>query len=257
MTLLLQLLPLLPVGLLAGLLSGLLGIGGGLIFAPLLLLLGLPPHGALATSTVAIVPTTVGGTLAHLRQGTLPWRGGLVMAATAAASGVLFSQLGGRLQGSGLLVLQALMYAGLTLSISPRSQLPQAEGASTPPAAGLVAVGAIAGAASGLVGVGGGLVIVPVLVRCLQVPVHQAVRYSTLAVLASASTASLVFLADGRAQGLAALVLGSSAAITARWSAARLDRVPEAWLVQLLRLLTAVLACTSGAKAILAWRGGG
>jgi len=207
MTLLLQLLPLLPVGLVAGLLSGLLGIGGGLIFAPLLLLLGLPPHGALATSTVAIVPTTVGGTLVHLRQGTLPWRGGLVMAATAAASGVLFSQLGGRLQGSGLL--------------------------------------------------GGGLVIVPVLVRCLQVPVHQAVRYSTLAVLASASTASLVFLADGRAQGLAALVLGSSAAITARWSAARLDRVPEAWLVQLLRLLTAVLACTSGAKAVLAWRGGG
>ncbi|MBM5798469.1 MAG: sulfite exporter TauE/SafE family protein, partial [Cyanobacteria bacterium K_Offshore_0m_m2_072] len=60
-----SLLPLVPLGLLAGLLSGLLGIGGGLIFSPLLLLLGLDPHQALATSSLAIVPTTLGGTWSH------------------------------------------------------------------------------------------------------------------------------------------------------------------------------------------------
>ena len=69
----LQLLILLPLGILAGLLAGLLGIGGGLVFSPLLLWLGLSPHQALATSTLAIVPTTAGGSWAHLRRGLLPW----------------------------------------------------------------------------------------------------------------------------------------------------------------------------------------
>ena len=55
-----SLLPYLPLGLLAGLLSGVLGIGGGLVFSPLLLLAGLDPHQALATSTLAIVPRVVG-----------------------------------------------------------------------------------------------------------------------------------------------------------------------------------------------------
>ena len=46
-----SLLSLVPLGLLTGLLSGVLGIGGGLVFSPLLLLVGLDPHHALATST--------------------------------------------------------------------------------------------------------------------------------------------------------------------------------------------------------------
>ena len=71
---LLPLLPLLPLGILAGLLSGLLGIGGGLIFAPLLLAMGLSPHQALATSTLAIVPTTLAGSWTHLRTGAIPAR---------------------------------------------------------------------------------------------------------------------------------------------------------------------------------------
>lgn len=64
------------LGVLTGLLSGLLGIGGGLIFSPLLLLLGFDAHHALATSTQAIVPTTFGASWANLRSGTMAWRGG-------------------------------------------------------------------------------------------------------------------------------------------------------------------------------------
>lgn len=56
-----DLLVLVPLGVVAGLLSGLLGIGGGLVFSPMLLMVGLAPHQALATSTLAIVPTTLGG----------------------------------------------------------------------------------------------------------------------------------------------------------------------------------------------------
>lgn len=115
-----SLLPYLPLGLLAGLLSGVLGIGGGLVFSPLLLLAGLDPHKALATSTLAIVPTTLGGTWAHLRNRSLPWRGGLAIVLGAGLGAGLFSQVGLVLHGWMLLAMQALMYGGLALSFRPR-----------------------------------------------------------------------------------------------------------------------------------------
>ena len=73
----------LPMGLLAGALAGLLGIGGGLIFAPLLLWMGLTPHQALATSTFAIVPTAIGGSFTHWRSRSLPLKAAFVIGLTA------------------------------------------------------------------------------------------------------------------------------------------------------------------------------
>lgn len=248
-----SLLPLLlPLGLLAGLLSGLLGIGGGLVFSPLLLLLGLSPHAALATSTVAIVPTTLGGTWAHVRNRTLPRRGGLAIAAGAALGGGVFSQLGAGLDGGLLLGLQAGMYGLLSVLIRSRADLP----ADQPPRqrpkdlAGLGLVGAVAGLASGMLGVGGGLVMVPLMVRLLAVPVHLAIRFSTLAVLTASSFASLAFVQDGRALLPVGLLLGGTAAVGAQWSAQRLNKVPEQRLVWLLRAFTLALALDSGRRAL-------
>lgn len=245
-----SLLPLLPLGLLAGLLSGLLGIGGGLIFSPLLLLLGLEPHQALATSTLAIVPTTLGGTWAHVRQGRMAWKGGAAIALGASLTAGLASRLGQGLEGWQLLGLQALMYALLTVVISPRGELERDQGRPEPGLIPMALVGALAGVAGGLLGIGGGLVMVPVMVRGLGVQIHAAVRYSTLAVLVSACVASTTFLADGRADPLIGLVLGGTAALAAQWSASRLERVSEGRLVWLLRAVTLVLAVDSGRRAI-------
>jgi uncharacterized membrane protein YfcA len=249
---LIQLLPVLPLGLLAGVLSGLLGIGGGLVFSPLLLLLGLEPHQALATSTLAIVPTTLAGSAVHLTNGSLPRRQGLVLAGAAACCAVGFSQLGGLLPGSALLVLQSLLYGVLAFTIRPRSRLRSAGTASLPSWPALAAVGSVAGLTSGLLGVGGGLVMVPLLVQGLALDVHRAVRLSTLAVLASSLAAGTAFLGEGRGQLLIGLVLGGTAALGARWSAARLHRLKEAQLVWLLRGLTLLVACDSGRRAVQA-----
>jgi uncharacterized membrane protein YfcA len=251
-TLIWSLLPLLPLGLVAGLLSGLLGIGGGLIFSPLLLLLGLTPHQALATSTLAIVPTTRGGPIAQVHSGRLTWPGAVAIAGGAALSAGLFSRLGQGLAGWQLLSLQAGLYALLTGLVRTRNQLDPAPEREPHPLA-LALVGALAGVAAGLLGVGGGLVMVPVLVGGLGMPVHTAIRYSTLAVLASSSSASVAFLADGRADPLIGLVLGGTAAVAAQWSASRLERVPEKRLVWMLRAITLVLALDSGRRAVGLW----
>ena len=247
---LIQLLPVLPLGLLAGVLSGLLGIGGGLVFSPMLLLLGLEPHQALATSTMAIVPTTLAGSAVHLRNGTLPWQQGLVLAGTAACCAIGFSQLGVLLSGRWLLLLQALLYGVLAFTIKPRSSLEAGVAKPAPTWPALAAVGSVAGLTSGLLGVGGGLLMVPLLVQALAMDIHRAVRLSTLAVLASSLAAGSAFVSEGRGHLVIGLVLGGTAALGARWSAARLHRLRDTQLVWLLRGLSLLVACDSGRRAL-------
>jgi uncharacterized membrane protein YfcA len=101
-----------------------------------------------------------------------------------------------------------------------------------------------------LLGLGGGLVMVPLMVQLMQVPIHLAIRFSTLAVLTSASVASTTFLLDGRALLPIGMLLGGTAAVAAHWSAARLDRVSDGQLTWLLRALTFMLALDSGRRAL-------
>ena len=239
-----------PLGLLAGALAGLLGIGGGLIFAPLLLWMGLSPHQALATSTFAIVPTAIGGSYTHWRTRTLQLKPGLAIGLSAFVTALVFSRLGRLAAGWQLLTLQALLYLLLALTIRGDRSDQQPESDQPPPLKGLTAVGGVAGLAGGMLGLGGGLLMVPLMVNGLSVSIRQAIRLSTLAVACSASAASLQFLHEGRGQWMLGLVLGAVAAFAAQWTAARLDRVNTGTLAWLLRVLSLLLAVDSGRRAV-------
>ena len=73
----------------AGVLAGLFGVGGGILFVPILVALGLSHHDATGTSLLAILPTVVAGTWRQSRYGNVRWRAALVvgLAAAAAAQG--------------------------------------------------------------------------------------------------------------------------------------------------------------------------
>jgi uncharacterized protein len=74
------------LGVLAGVLSGLFGIGGGILFVPTLtLVLGLTQLHAEATSLLAILPTAVAGTWQQRRYGNVRWRVALVIGLAAIA----------------------------------------------------------------------------------------------------------------------------------------------------------------------------
>ena len=200
---------LISLGLLAGGLAGLLGIGGGLIFAPVLLWLNLPPHQALATSSFAIVPTALAGTIVHLQSGSLPSRSALAIGLAGFGSAFLFGGLGGLAAGWVLLAMQTAVYVLLAFTIK---EPPQAEAEPDPnektitgieieredkketneplcsepeetSAPLLAGVGCIAGWTAGMLGLGGGLVLVPLMSGPFAVPIHRAIRLSTVAVL--------------------------------------------------------------------------
>jgi len=67
------------LGFAAGLLAGLFGVGGGILFVPALLGLGLGQLDAEATSLLAILPTVVAGTWQQRRYGNVRWRAALLV----------------------------------------------------------------------------------------------------------------------------------------------------------------------------------
>ena len=75
----------LALGLLAGVVAGLFGVGGGILFVPTLLALGLGQLDAEATSLAAILPTVAAGTWNQYRYGNVRWRPALVLGVASLA----------------------------------------------------------------------------------------------------------------------------------------------------------------------------
>jgi uncharacterized membrane protein YfcA len=74
------------LGLGAGVLAGMFGVGGGILFVPTLVALGLDHHDATGTSLLAIIPTVLVGTWRQSRYGNVRWRAAIVIGAVAAAA---------------------------------------------------------------------------------------------------------------------------------------------------------------------------
>lgn len=75
------LLMLLCIGLAAGILSGLVGVGGGIVMVPLLLWIGLSQHEAQGTSLAVLsIPVTAIAALNYYKQGYVDWKYALIIA---------------------------------------------------------------------------------------------------------------------------------------------------------------------------------
>ena len=91
-----QILLAVALGAVAGVLAGLFGVGGGILFVPKLALgHGLTQHHAEATSLLAIIPTVAAGTWRQQRYGNVRWRPAIVIGLAAIAGvegGVLVAE---------------------------------------------------------------------------------------------------------------------------------------------------------------------
>lgn len=160
------------LGVAAGLLAGLLGVGGGLVLvAGLVWLLpgqGVPEsmamHAALATSLASIMVTGLSSTRAHHRLGSVLWPTvawlvpGLLLG--AGVGSLLAIEVPGPWLRKGVSAYCLLAAAQLWFDW-PKSRLPQAD---APRGAGYSLVGAGIGLVSAFVGIGGGSMTVPVLI---------------------------------------------------------------------------------------------
>lgn len=191
---------LLALGLAAGFLAGLFGIGGGMLMVPFLTFIlshrgvepGLAVKMAIATSMSTIVFTSLSSVRAHHRRGAVRWD-----IVRGMAPGIF---AGGLLAGAGAFALlkgQALaLVFGLFVAFSATQMLRGRKPAASrqmPDWPGQTAAGTGIGFVSGLVGAGGGFLSVPFMTWC-NVPIHHAVATSAALGLpiALASTAGYV-----------------------------------------------------------------
>jgi uncharacterized protein len=113
------------LGLVAGVLAGMFGVGGGILFVPTLVALGLNQHDATGTSLLAIIPTALVGTWRQARYGNVQWRGALVIggaAAAAAQGGVVVAEA---LSGATLRKLFAALLVVVAVQIAWRARRAQ------------------------------------------------------------------------------------------------------------------------------------
>ena len=195
--------------------------------------------------------------MTHLRSGSIPQRSGLAIGLAAFGSALLFGGLAGLVSGWLLVGLQTVIYVVLACAVRVRPEQEETQTVDDvdDKAPLLAGAGCIAGWTAGMLGLGGGLVMVPLMNGPMGVPIHAAVRLSTLAVFCSATAASVQFLHEGRGEPLTGLLLGGVAALAARWTASRLDQFDAVLLVRLLRGLAIVLALDSSRRALHLWLG--
>jgi uncharacterized membrane protein YfcA len=191
---------LLALGVGAGFLAGLLGIGGGMMMVPIMTLLltqrgvesGLAVKMAIATSMATILFTSLSSVRAHHRLGAVRWdiarhlAPGIVLGGLAAGAGA-FSLLKG--QGLALFFAAFIGYTALKML---RDKKPK-PGRDMPGPLGTAAVGAGIGFLSGLVGAGGAFLSVPFMTWCNVPPRHAVGTSAALGFpIALASTAGYV-----------------------------------------------------------------
>lgn len=113
---------LLAIGLAAGFLAGLLGIGGGILLVPaMVLLLGFDQHVAQGTSLLVIIPAAAAGSWTHRRRGRLVLRD----AAFVAAGGIIGAAIGSLSALSIEDELLRRLFAGVLVVVAVRMLLPK------------------------------------------------------------------------------------------------------------------------------------
>src|SRR6476469_1566739 len=269
-----ELLMLGAAGIFAGILAGLLGIGGGPAIVPLLVALKYAPVHAVATSGLSIVITAISGSIQNWRMGYLS----LSQVAGIGFPAVITAQIGAYLAGIFppyllLLTFGLLLWLNIYL-IEVRKHLTakkkaeaeqeelggqagQGENAQLPithyqlpnnsnilfnPTFAKITTGSAAGLLAGLFGVGGGVIMVPLQILLLGESIKTAIQTSLGVIVITAISATAGHAARGNVLWVVGLILGGGGLLGAQVSTRFLPRLPDRIVSLAFRSLLAVLS---------------
>ncbi len=173
-------------GFLGGTFGGLLGVGGGVIMIPLMTGLGkLTQHQAHGTSLVAIAFTASVGAVTYLAHGNADWKVSLVLAASAIFTARLGAHFAHSLSEKKLKKAFGIFLLFAAMMLPAKDYLPSFAGGIPfwPGIAIYLFIGAATGFLSGMMGVGGGVVMVPPMVIIAGMGQHLAQGTSLLAMI--------------------------------------------------------------------------
>lgn len=226
------------IGLATGVLSGMFGVGGAIISTPALrMILHVAPLLAVGTTLPVVLPAAVSGGLVYWRRGLIEKQLILPIAAGGIGGSLIGAFLTRFISGHLLLIITAVIIVGIGSqfiykALTSRDALKRWFGVYREgDRVRAILVGVIAGLVSGLLGVGGGIILNPALVFGLRVPIKKAFGTSLLIIAILAVPGSLVHTALGHINwsiaGLLALGVVPGGYLGARLTARAKSRTVE------------------------------
>lgn len=252
-------------GILVGAFGTLIGAGGGFILAPVLLLL-YPDESPLLITSISLAVVffnATSGSVAYARMGRIDYRAGLLFAFAAIPGSILGARSTAVISRDifdGVFGIVLITVAAFLLFSSKRARPQETSPDSNllnrrfvdregviyefnyNPLWGTVLSGFI-GFLSSFLGIGGGIIHVPILVRWLDFPVHIATATSQFILMIMALTGTIVHLLSGSlSRGFPQTVaLGAGVLIGAQIGAALSGKVNEKWIVRSLAIALGIV----------------
>ncbi len=226
-----------------GFASGLLGVGGCFIMIPVqywvYTSMGINPKLAIltafGTNLAVVFPTAISGALGHTKKGAVLWKAALVMGITGAIGAILGSMIAAHLSAK---ILKTVFGLGILLGAIRMltAKPPKVEEKPNENPIVLSIWGILLGIVTGIIGIGGGVLMVPVMAVILRFGMHRAV---------GTSTAVMIFTSIGGLVGY--IINGLNAGIFGTYSIGTLIGYfnPESWLAL---AITSVLMAQIGVR---------
>jgi uncharacterized protein len=195
---------LMVTGLFAGTASGIFGVGGGFLMTPvqywLYTMAGidstLATRLAFGTSLAVMLPTMISGATGHNRRGAVNWKAAIPMGCAAVIGGLLGGTLAAHLPGHLLRIIFALLVTAMAVRMVWHIHTcPVCEPHGSTPI--YLIIGIFIGIVSGVAGIGGGVLLVPILVIALGYPMHTAVGTSSACLIFSSAGAVTAYIVNG------------------------------------------------------------
>jgi uncharacterized membrane protein YfcA len=215
-----------------------LGIGGGLVITPVLTLaLGVPIHEAIATSLCGVIATSTGAAAQYVEQRLADIRLGMTLELGTTIGAVVGAIVAGLLSREALSILFAvlLIYAGSSMVRRAFRSGTHDNGESQPYTVKRLPVGlagsAGAGIISGMLGVGGGVVKVPLMYLFMGIPFKVATATSNFMIGVTAAASAFIYYARGDMQPAITAPTAVGIFLGSSLGAHLMRRTPSRWLI--------------------------
>ncbi|GET42631.1 sulfite exporter TauE/SafE family protein [Microseira wollei] len=234
-------------GFLSGIMSGLLGIGGGFIVVPLLVSLGYTPIQAIATSTLVIVMSSISGSVQNWLMGYLDYKRVIQLGVPALVTAPIGVYLVDRIPPYLLLVIFGVfLIASIFLAEIRKSLASEAIDGNNEsefnPVLSRIGTGGVTGILTGLLGVGGGTVLVPLQMLLLGEPIKLAIQTSLGVIVVTAVSACTEYVFEGKVLFIQGLLLGAGGLIGSQISTRFLPKLSDSIVLLVFRSFLGIMS---------------
>ncbi len=237
-----------PLGVAAGVLGSMIGLGGGIVVVPVLTFLGFPPTAAASNSLFAAFSNAVASTVSYSRQRRIEYGIGLRLGLLSIPGTVLGALVSADVSPGAFKILFALVLAASGIYIFLRKSM-QAKEKTAAQAVLALAVGAsfFAGIISSLFGIGGGIVFVPLMVVAMCMDMRRAAPTSQFVLLFASFSGLAVHSALGHPDFLQSMYLAAGAFVGGLVGSRLSLEIREGYL----RILVSAVLFVAAVKMIL------